>query len=63
MAAGRAQAGPRVSALGVALQEERLRGGDILDLRGIHRLIGGVDGALGLFHAVEGDLRVRVSFL
>ena len=45
-------------ALGIALQEECFRGGDVLDLGGVDGLIGGMDGALWLLHAVESDLRV-----
>ncbi|ERS50963.1 hypothetical protein HMPREF1286_00122 [Corynebacterium sp. KPL1860] len=62
-AIARTQAGPGAQALGVALQEECLGCGNIFDLGGIHRLIGGVNGALGLLHTVEGDLRVRMRLL
>lgn len=39
-AVGRAQAGLGAQALGIALQEECFRGGDVFDLGGVDGLIG-----------------------
>ena len=55
--------GPAAEADRIPTLTQEVRGGDVLDLGGIDGLIGGVDGALGLFHAVERDFRVGVCLL
>ena len=40
----------------VCEEERGLRNGNILNLGGIHRLVGRVDGGLGLLHAEESQL-------